>query len=240
MMKEAKQELWRKWRNKKEKKQDKGPQKVENMEQALIKVELEVEKYKKEVELEKEAQEKRKDRIRRKKEKERHWEMLRWIVTFIEKNKDGWDRRRKEQIERTNWLDLTEEERKKEFEEQKLKRDKTTKCPETKRKERLELAKKLKEDWKSWRETGEEREDHEQQLHASPQTSEEERSDRDLQARGEELSSGYLYDYKARGEGSLIPSNYTSPQARGEGKSDPSNHNQSQARGEEQRSCSSS
>ena len=48
---------------------------------------------------EKEREKKQKeDRKRRKEAKEKHWDMMKWVVGFIDANKDEWNRRRMEEI----------------------------------------------------------------------------------------------------------------------------------------------
>ena len=61
----------------------------------------------------------RKIRVERKARLEAQWEMLRWIVDFIDENKDRWERDRKEREERSGqtetkatWSNKTREERK--------------------------------------------------------------------------------------------------------------------------------
>ena len=95
MMEEAKNELWRRWRQKKGRKikewKDIGTN--ESLEKKLEKIEKEVEKYK--VEVEKESRE---ENLKKKREKEKHWEMMRWIVKFMEENREGWITRRASQL----------------------------------------------------------------------------------------------------------------------------------------------
>ena len=81
------------------------------MEKALEKIGKEVENYKKELEAEKEAADKRKDQMMRKRQKEQHWEMLRWVVEFIENNQIEWLTRKEEKNskEMEKWSTMAEE-----------------------------------------------------------------------------------------------------------------------------------
>ena len=149
------------------------------------------------------------------------------MVSFIEKNRDGWERRRKEQTEKQNWLTITEEERRSEFNEDKKTRDKQNINPETRKKERLELAMKRKEHWRRWREVREEEEDLEHS-----------RALRDILVMG---GGSDITSSQARGEEHcsdlLDPGYNTGSQARGEGPDpglqDQVHNTSSQARGEE-------
>ena len=68
------------------------------MEKKLRKVKLEVERYRAELEEEERKETQRKDQKRRKEAKEKHWGMMKWVVSFIEQNKEEWDRRRREEL----------------------------------------------------------------------------------------------------------------------------------------------
>ena len=46
----------------------------------------------------KENEKKKKERLARKKSNEKHFEMMKWVVKFIDENKSNWERRRKEEI----------------------------------------------------------------------------------------------------------------------------------------------
>ena len=54
----------------------------------------------------------RADKKRRKEKKEKHWDMMKWVVAFIDENKEAWDQRRREET--------LERERRKEAEEWRL------------------------------------------------------------------------------------------------------------------------
>ena len=131
LMKEAENELWRKWRQRKGRgmKDWKKLGEHETLENKLEIVEQQVEKYKLELErIEKrrnrrieeetnEANEKR-NRLEQKRKNEKHWEMMRWITKFMKENKNTWERRRElelEQIrkgeEREKWEKMTDPEK---------------------------------------------------------------------------------------------------------------------------------
>ena len=57
---------------------------------------MEVERYKEELETEKKEEYKKIVRLERNKRKQVHWEMLKWIVSFSEENKEKWDKIRSE------------------------------------------------------------------------------------------------------------------------------------------------
>ena len=215
MLKEAKQELWRKWRNKKGKKQGKEPL---GMDQTLLKVEKEVENYKKEVEKEKMEQEMKKNRLKKKQEKEKHWEMLRWVVGFIEKNQENWERRRKEQIRKMDWQSMSEDEKRNEFERETVEIE--NKNPEERKLERLELAKRLKENWKQWRGAGDESGDAEKDFD----------SDSNVPTNSQIVGEEIVLSFQARGEGKLTPAIIKDLQARGEGCQNPGTIGTAQAR----------
>ena len=92
-------------------------------------------------------QEKR-DRLGKKKKQEEHWKMMRWILTFIEENKEGWEKRRNEELdakEREEWRLMSKEQKL-----QRLRDDEAKMRQERKpgKMERLEAAKELKKLWK--------------------------------------------------------------------------------------------
>ena len=82
LLKEAIEELCKRWRQKKGRRNNQKLHKEEELEKNLSRIEEEVSKYEEEIKT-KEAEEKtRRERLEKKKQKEKHWEMLRWIVTF--------------------------------------------------------------------------------------------------------------------------------------------------------------
>ena len=82
LLKEAIKELCKRWRQKKGRCNNQKLQKEEKLKKNLSRIEEEVSKYEEEIKT-KEAEEKtRRERLEKKKQKEKHWEMLRWIVTF--------------------------------------------------------------------------------------------------------------------------------------------------------------
>ena len=134
---------------------------VKSMEARLKKIEREVEEMKREVEKEKRAKSEKTARLEVKKRKEKHWEMLRWVVAYLDHNKGRWNelqRKRKDDEEKQKeferWRELNQEGRKSLLEKKPGGVDLT-------REERLQLAKRKKEDWKRWREAAEEKEEDE-------------------------------------------------------------------------------
>ena len=103
-LKEAKEELWRHWRQKKGRTEYKKKTKKEeydiNLERKLERIELEIKNYEEELEKELvdtlEKVENKNKQLEKKRKKEQHWEMLAWIVAFIEENKSSWETGRKE------------------------------------------------------------------------------------------------------------------------------------------------
>ena len=98
LMKEAKQELWKKWRQNKGR--IKHPKltknensKEEELEEKLRTFKIEVENYEEE---ERELAKTKKEGFEKKERKERYWEMLRWVVTFIDENKEYWEELKKQ------------------------------------------------------------------------------------------------------------------------------------------------
>ena len=113
-LKEAREKIWSKWRQNKGKKthfpklKTKGSK--EALEDKLQKVEAEIESYKKELEKIEAEKEKRENKLKKKERKLKHWEMMKWIVAFIDENKEEWDKikrmkkeDREKQEERDNW-----------------------------------------------------------------------------------------------------------------------------------------
>ena len=162
LLKEAKEELWKRWRQKKGRKIKKPGElrdnERRNMEKRLERIEEELIKEKEEREKEQEVKEKIKnekiERQKRKEKKEKHWEMLRWTVAFLEENKSKWEeirRRREEDIkedqEYENWKEMKLDEKMTQLEARKIK---------STREERIEKAKIRTEAWQRWRERQEE------------------------------------------------------------------------------------
>ena len=80
-------------------------------EDRLKRIEEEVIKHKKKLEDRKKEENERIERKIRQEEKKKRWEMLRWIVSYIEEKKPEWDRRRIEQVNKKKILDRKDEER---------------------------------------------------------------------------------------------------------------------------------
>ena len=86
LIKEAKEEMWRKWRQTKGRRGGAVRYKndLERLEIELEKAEKELKRYQEEKKEQAEREEQREKRKARKREKERHWDMLRWILRYIE------------------------------------------------------------------------------------------------------------------------------------------------------------
>ena len=153
---EAKHQIWKKWRNSKGKKKfnirigedkEKG-----DLERQLEKIEKEVEKYKAELEKIRDEKERREFQRDKKKKKEAHWEMMKWVVQFINNNKPKWEeikKQRKEgekkEEEKLKWEELSKEEK---IELIKLEKEEKKHNIKVNKEKRLEEAKRLKENWK--------------------------------------------------------------------------------------------
>ena len=155
-LKEAKEKLISRWRQNKGKKDSvlKGKDDQEELEVKLEKIEREIIKYKKELEVKRANEVIKEKRLEKKKRKLRHWEMMKWIVKFIEDNKKEWEvlkRRRKEDDEnsrkRQQWLEKDKEDKikllKKEEEEKYRKKEMLKSNKEA----RLEEVLRMKENW---------------------------------------------------------------------------------------------
>ena len=59
-------------------------------------LEEEVRRYKNELEVEKRKKERSDAKKEKKRRKQAHWDMTKWVVQFIEENKEKWDRMRKQ------------------------------------------------------------------------------------------------------------------------------------------------
>ena len=93
LIKEARREVWAKWRQSKMKIKGEKQiqiQGIESEEQELEKrlemIRKEVENYKREQEERRRGEEEKERRLERGRKKAQHWEMLRWIVTYITNN----------------------------------------------------------------------------------------------------------------------------------------------------------
>ena len=88
----------------------------ETLEDKLDRIETEVKNYEEELEQKKHQEKIKEDRLARKRKLERHWEMLRWIVSFLDENEDKWSEMRRERareeeekIKINNWETKTRE-----------------------------------------------------------------------------------------------------------------------------------
>ena len=186
LMKEAKEEIWKKWRQKKGRKstnpkiktrEDKDP-----LEEKLMKVELEVAKYKeirekmrydemKGREKNEEDEETRKTRrLATKKRLEGYWEKLRWVTKILEETSDLQSQIKKMRSKdagveerKRNWNMLSEE-KKKETLKREVMEERNKQNPEEgweEKEERLQEALRMKRIWKEedQREVGEEDEE---------------------------------------------------------------------------------
>ena len=105
------------------------------------------------------------ERLEKKKRKEKHWEMLKWITSFIEENKVQWEedrkleRKRKEEEEKLErWRKLTEDQK---IDQLRLEEEGKKKLltPEERKKRRQEESKARCRNWKEWRNGQEETEE---------------------------------------------------------------------------------
>ena len=76
-------------RNRNQKKED-------DLENKLKRIETEVTRYEEELTQQREVAKTKKEKLERKRRKEQHWEMLKWIVAFIDENKDQWEEDKKQ------------------------------------------------------------------------------------------------------------------------------------------------
>ena len=142
LLKEAKEELWKRWRQRKGR-ETKVLKPLEEGENRLKRIEEELLNHKKELEMKRKEEDARRERKTKQAEKTRRWEMLRWIVQFIEENKENWERRRTSELAiRASQKEKDDLETRKEEKEQ---------SKEKGREMRLQIAKRKAEDWKKWR-----------------------------------------------------------------------------------------
>ena len=152
LLQEAKQELWRRWRQKKGRETEftKDTRKLDE-EDRLKRIEREVKKHQEELEERKRKEEELKERKHKQAEKKKRWEMLRWIVAFIEERKPEWEKRKAKELEKRR---ATERERIGEKEERKADVDEgggDAASPGKERKKRLKVAVERAKNWKEWR-----------------------------------------------------------------------------------------
>ena len=98
------------------------------------------------------------ERLEKKRRKEKHWELLRWLVNFIEENKQQWEenrQKRKEDQEKTlreeEWRTLTKQQKLNQLQrEEEAKKEEIS--PEMRKKRRQEECMQRSRNWKTWRE----------------------------------------------------------------------------------------
>ena len=117
-------------------------------------IEKEVMKYKEELQKKQEEEKKKEDRMTKKRKMEQHWEMLRWLVQFMDENKYKWAEMKKERAreeeekrkrkKREEWEMKTRDQKIKEMweEEQRKKINRLSN-----KDERLAEAQRLKRSW---------------------------------------------------------------------------------------------
>ena len=177
MIKEAKENMWKRWRGKVPmSRKNTNLSEQERLEEKLSRIEREIESWRNEEKDRKEQEERelqrrekyieekkekentriikekaKKEKLKRKKELEKHWEILRWLIEFIDENKEQWEENdnvrelENEQREREKaWRALGDKEK-----ESELKKEEKEK--EMSREEKIELAKKKRAGWREWR-----------------------------------------------------------------------------------------
>ena len=90
----------------------------ENLEESLDRIEKEVKKYKEELQKMQEQEKKKEDRMIKKRRLEQHWEMLRWLVQFMDENENKWAEMKKirageeeEKRKREEWEMMTRDQK---------------------------------------------------------------------------------------------------------------------------------
>ena len=192
LIKEAREEIWKKWRQNKGRKntnpkiktkEDKNP-----MEEKLKKVELEVAKFKDEREKKKQEEEKQKQsnrpedeeskkkrRLATKKRLERYWEKLRWVTRILEETEDIQanirklrDKDSKEEEEGRSWNQMSETEKMKTVREEDIMKEKQKDGTGENRgkEERLKEALRVKRSWEEDEEGKMEKEEEEADVEA--------------------------------------------------------------------------
>ena len=149
MLKEIKDNLWKKWRGKASKR-DKGeeiPREEEKLDRKLKEMQRKIEEHRR-------NQEQKEQKRERKRKLEEHWLMMKWLVKYIEENKYSWERRRLVQEEENEMNNLYEEwlekDRKMQIEEL-MKNKEVEKSREEQDSHRKEKARVRKKMWKDWR-----------------------------------------------------------------------------------------
>ena len=173
VLREARREIWSRWRQNKgrkvgEKTAEKARMEEEEaeLERRLSKISEDLKRKEQEQERRRKKDEEKNNLLERKRKKLQHWEMLRWIVGYIDKNKQNWEDKRIEEVEKRE----EEEKREQEMWEKMQNEEKiaTIKEEETKLKtrepvskeQRLQKAIELKRLWREER-SGKEKEEEE-------------------------------------------------------------------------------
>ena len=150
ILKEMKDNMWKRWRGKSVRKQE-GAEEIPKEEDRLDAKLLEIEQRIEEIRLEKKRVEEKKEKKRK---LEEHWQMMKWLTRYIEENRYIWERRRQVQEEDAQLNELYDEWLAKDAPAQ------IKEIMEEKDEERMkEDAKKMKKDkarirkrlWKDWR-----------------------------------------------------------------------------------------
>ena len=178
-LKEAKENVWKKWRNKKEKNDkqiEKNKTKTEILELKLDKIEKALEKIREEKENEREKlkremarrrkyveenklkeneriikEKNKKEKIQKKHQLEKHWELMRWICTFIENHREEWEENDKAEEENKRKLEEKEKWEKLTMEEKGKVLERKAERKHLSREELIEKAKKKRNMWTEWR-----------------------------------------------------------------------------------------
>ena len=104
-LKEAKEEIWKRWRHKKGKITNinktnniNNTKKYENktVEEKIEHEELKLKRIEEAIKQNEKEMEEKSGRLDKKRRKEQHWEMAKWLVEFIDENKEKWERVSKE------------------------------------------------------------------------------------------------------------------------------------------------
>ena len=157
LLKEAKEQLWKRWRQRKgrEQKTARLPEKSE--EKRLEMIERELRNHQQELEEERRQETEAENRKKRRDEKKKRWEMLRWIVSYIEENKPKWNIRREKQLKAR--MEQSEENGEREMREKNGADggEKRVITPEEIKAKRLEKVLMKTASWKKWRRENEEK-----------------------------------------------------------------------------------
>ena len=149
ILKEIKDNMWKRWRGKARKngKLEEIPKEEEKLDAQIMEIEQRVEEYRQE----KRRVEERKDKKRK---LEEHWQMMRWLTRYIEENRYTWERRRLIQEEESQMNENYDEWMNKEADDQirdlMMSKDQEDR-KEVEQRKRMEKAKARRKLWKEWR-----------------------------------------------------------------------------------------